>query len=271
MPAPCKPSVFLLSPLLFLCVTAAHSSPPARVVIPAGAFTQGSEAEPDAPVRTVKLAVYSIAQHEVTVDEFTRFVDEGGYRRTELWSEDGRAWLAQHPGGAGADLRAAGRAGDHPVVSVTWFEADAWCRWAGGRLPTEAEWERAACGTDGRRFPWGDDDSVAAQWYAGGKFGDVSAVSTVAASQQKSSLQTPDGLKHMSGNVWEWTADRYHRRDWGGTGNTDPISSANTPWRVLRGGSYMNLPSYCSCRHREPARPDRVALTTGFRCVWEGP
>jgi len=266
MPALCKPPVLLM---LLGGATLAFAAAPDRVAIPAGSFAQGSAAEPDAPIRTVSLSAFSIARHEVSVAEFERFVDAGGYTTPALWSEDGQAWLARNPEGAGRDLRAAGRTDDHPAVAVSWYEADAWCRWAGGRLPTEAEWERAACGTDGRRFPWGDDDSVAAQWYAGGKFGDVSRVATAPVSSQAPELQSPDGLHHMSGNVWEWTADRYHRLDWGGSTATDPRSTADTPWRVLRGGSFMNLPSYSSCRHREPARPDRVALTTGFRCVWD--
>lgn len=241
------------------------------IQIPGGAFSQGTDTEPDAPPRTVTLTPFSIARTEVTVADYERFVADGGYQQTAIWSTDALAWLAAHPEGAGAESRAAGRPGDHPVVAVTWFEADAWCRWAGGRLPTEAEWERAACGTDGRRFPWGDDDAVAAQWYAGGKFGDVTSVATAPAAEQALELRSADGIVHMSGNVWEWTADRYHRLDWGGSTSRDPLSTADTPWHVLRGGSFMNLPSYSTCRHREPARPDRVAYTSGFRCVWEQP
>jgi len=268
MPALCQPLVAIW--LLFNLAQAADLAV-VRVDIPGGAFPQGATAEPDAPPRTAILTPFSIAKHEVTIADYERFVDDGGYQKTAMWSAAGQVWLAGHPEGAGPENRATGRSGDHPVVAVTWFEADAWCRWAGGRLPTEAEWERAACGTDGRRFPWGDDDAVAAQWYAGGKFGDVTSVATAPAADQDPALRSGDGLTHMSGNVWEWTADRYHRLDWGGSTSKDPLSTADTPWYVLRGGSFMNLPSYSTCRHREPARPDRVAYTAGFRCVWEQP
>lgn len=248
-------------------VAVAEAPRPDTVPVPAGRFQQGSAREPDAPPRTVSLPAFHIDRHEVTVADFARFVSEGGYRDTRHWSTAGREWLASHPEGAGADARAAGRAGDHPVVAVTLFEAEAYCAWAGGRLPTEAEWERAACGTDGRRFPWGDSEEVAAAWYAGGKFGSLQRVATVPAHDQAAGLHSPTGTLHMAGNVWEWTADRYHARDWGGTGTDAPRSTADTPWHVLRGGSFMNLPSYSTCRHREPARPDRTAFTVGFRCV----
>lgn len=256
--------------LLLLAANVATAAPPATAkVVPAGAFTQGSTDQPDAPPRTVTLAAFAIDTTEVSIGAFEAFVAAGGYTKASWWSTEGQRWLAAHPEGAGAANRAAGRSADHPVVAVTFFEAEAYCASVGGRLPTEAEWERAACGTDGRRFPWGDDDGVAASWYAGGKYGDVTDVHTNATGTEAAALHSPDGLEAMAGNVWEWTADRYHAQDWGGSGATNPTSTANTPWVTLRGGSYMNLPSYCSCRHREPARPDRVAFTTGFRCVWD--
>lgn len=253
-----------------LAIAAAVAGPPARdvVAVPAGTSVQGSAREPDAPPRQVTLSAFEIDRHEVTVDDFERFVHEGGYQTPAWWSAGGRAWLKQHPDGAGAANRAAGRTGEHPVVAVTLYEAEAYCAWTGGRLPTEAEWERAACGTDGRRFPWGDDEAVAASWYAGGKFGDVSHVQTTAAATQAPALHSPVGALHMAGNVWEWTHDHYASPGWTAEAAIDPVNTQDTPWHVLRGGSYMNLPSYCSCRHREPARPDRVALTTGFRCAY---
>jgi formylglycine-generating enzyme required for sulfatase activity len=252
-----------------LCAPGQAAAPETAVLIPAGSFQQGSPLEPDAPQRTVQLSAFRIARTEVSVAEFERFVADGGYSSARWWSEAGDTWRSANPHGAGAEVRAAGRAATHPVVGVTYFEAEAYCAWAGGRLPTEAEWERAACGTDGRRYPWGDSEAEAARWYAGGKFGSLTKVDTAPVEEQDAQLLGPDGLAHMAGNVWEWTADRYHATAWGGTGTADPRSTANTPWHTLRGGSFMNLPSYCSCRHREPARPDRVALTVGFRCVWE--
>ncbi|HCH66687.1 MAG TPA: hypothetical protein DFR83_28045 [Deltaproteobacteria bacterium] len=264
--------------LVALAIWSAVSPPVARaeeptdaVLIPAGSFTRGSAREPDAPPQKVTLSAFQIGTTEVTIDQFSAFKAAGGYSTRRWWSASGRAWLEGHPDGAGDAARAAGRDGSHPVVAVTYFEAEAYCASVGARLPTEAEWERAACGTDDRRYPWGDTESETARWYAGGKFGNIVRVDTAPASEQAESLRSPDGLLHMAGNVWEWTADHYHATNWGGASGRNPKATPDTPWRSLRGGSYMNLPSYCSCQHREPARPDRVALTIGFRCAWDQP
>ncbi len=236
------------------------------VAVPAGSFTQGSGRASDEPLRTVTLSAYRIDRTEVTVAAYERFVAEG-YEEQRWWSNDGWAWAQEHPGGSGADFRAAGRSSDHPVVAVTWFEADAYCRWTGGHLPTEAQWERASCRAAGERFAWGESEEVDIVWYAGGKFGHLKEVHTVPAALQDAALASPAGLLHTAGNVWEWTSDWYHASGTAGDA-TDPAGPESGTWRVLRGGSFMNLPSYCTCTHREPATPDRVAFTTGFRCAY---
>jgi iron(II)-dependent oxidoreductase len=235
-------------PLLWLALV-----PDTAITVAAGTFQQGSAAQPDAPETRVDLPAFGLDRAEVTVGAFQAWVDAGGYRDRASWSDAGWAWAQQHPDGAGGDQRAAGRGPDHPVVAVTWFEADAYCRAQGGRLPTESEWERAACGGQDRDYPWGDAQDVDAAWYGQAKHGHLSAVDTQPAGVQDAALASPEGFVHMAGNVWEWTASEY-----------DPAGT----WRVLRGGSYMNLPSYCACAHREPARRERSAFTTGFRCAW---
>lgn len=227
----------------------------------------GDGRSPDAPGRTVSLGAFRIDRTEVTIAAFERFV-VAAWSERGAWSEDGWAWATAHPGGAGMDARASGRPDDHPVVAVTWFEADAYCRWAGGRLPTEAQWERAACGGGSQRYPWGDDPDQPFRTNDIAKFGHLDSVRTAAAADQDPALASPAGALHMAGNVWEWTADWYHRAGTAEDGAVDPAGPDAGTWRVLRGGSYMNLPSYCTCTHREPAEPARVALTTGFRCAW---
>ncbi len=263
------PPRLAVSLCLFLGV--AHAAGPAdAVLVPAGETTQGQEGLPDAPPRSVRLSAFRMDRTEVSIGAFEGFVSEGGYAEVEHWSEAGRAWLEQHPEGAGGEIRASGRESDHPVLAVTFYEAEAYCSWKGGQLPTEAQFERAACGDGERRFPWGDsEEGVSVSWYAGGKYGHLVEPRTVAVDQEDPSAAGPWGILHLVGNAWEWTRDSYHRESWSeGDGATDPVNPQQTPWKTLRGGSYMNLPSYSTCAHREPARPDRVAFTSGFRCVY---
>ena len=255
----------MLSLLFSLLITSAGAEP---IAIPAGSFVQGSGRATDAPTRTVQLSAYSIDATEVSIAEFEQFV-AAGWTDPQWWSASGRAWQQAQSDGAGASARAAGRPADHPVVRVTYWEAEAYCRWRGGALPTEAQWEHAACGSGGQRYPWGDSDERDVVWYSGGKFGHLSSVRTRAVHDAPPDTRSLIGGLHMAGNVWEWTADVYHRD---GTRSeavvTDPSGPESGPWRVLKGGSFMNLPSYCSCTHREPARPERQAFTTGFRCAY---
>jgi len=238
---------------------------PAPVEIPGGTYTQGADVQPDAPPREVRLSPFRIDTTEVSVGQFEAWVAAGAYEESSHWSSAGRDWLKQNPQGLGQDSRAAGRSPDHPVVGVSWFEADAYCRAKGGRLPSEAEWERAACGGEAQDFPWGEDEK-AATWYDGGKFGHLSQVKTAPVDQAPVDQLSPDGLAHMAGNVWEWTADWYG--PWDGSAVSDPSGPESGTWRVLRGGSYMNLPSYCRCQRREPRRPEQASFTAGFRCVY---
>lgn len=248
----------MTTPMLIWFAFAAHAAP-AMVAVPAGETLLRSIDQP--PVRA-QLSAFRIDRAEVSIDEFEAFAAQG-YQEQAHWSPDGWTWAQAHPGGLGSAARAAGRTGAHPVVGITWFEADAYCRARGARLPTEAEWEHAACGGDGRRFPWGDQEPALAPWYTSGKHGHITGVHTQTAAQADPSLRAPTGAVHMAGNVWEWTADAWRSAR---TGGPDPTVAEGT-WRVLRGGSFMNLPSYCTCGHREPATPDRQAFTTGFRCA----
>ncbi len=242
----------------------------ARVAIPAGEYTLGNPQHPDSPVRTARLSAFAIDTTEVSIAEFERFVKEGGYGEPELWSQAGRAWLKANPQGAGEAQRAAGRIATHPVVAVTWYEADAYCRWAGGSLPTEAQWEVAACGGDGRIYPWGADPQVNTEAMEGKPRKPVDSVGTSPVDQGLPGTAGPFGLVHASGNAWEWTSGWYHA-DGASLQGADPQGPAEGSWRTLRGDSFLNMLSYNTCAHREPARPERVAFTVGFRCAYPSP
>jgi formylglycine-generating enzyme required for sulfatase activity len=237
-----------------------------------GTFAMGSEdadAHPDdgeGPVRDATVAPFAIGADAVTAGEFAAFVESTGYVTTaerEGWSfvfasllpddfPPTRAmaaapwWRQVH----GASWRTDGRP-DHPVVHVSWDDAVAYCAWAGGRLPTEAEWEFAARGgLERKRFPWGDDEPTPelANLFEGAFPIPAAKVGTVPAF----ALQPNGyGLHNASGNVWEWCAGAF---------------TADT--RAMRGGSYLCHPDHCN-RYRVAARtgatPDSTSGNTGFR------
>ena len=251
-------NLILVSPL-------ANSVP---TTIPEGTFSRGDAQGGDTtPVRPITLSAFSIDTTEVSVAAFERFF-QNSWDTDENWSEAGIEWRNKQPKGGATAQRAAGRDGEHPVVAVTWYEADAYCRSQGGQLPTEAQWERVACSTNGGPFPWGNDEEVDAAWYSGGKYGHIQKVLTRPVGEAPGNQHTPEGVLHTVGNVWEWTNDWYDRDHYATASETDPNGPPKGTWRVLRGGSFMNLPSYCTCTHREPAAPDRVSFTTGFRCAY---
>lgn len=230
----------------------------------------------------VLLAPYRIAKAPVTQEEFAAFVDDGGYRRRELWAPDGWEWRtsagAEHPvywrRGPGGDWQR--RHFDQwldlephrPVGYVNWYEADAYCRWAGRRLPSEVEWERAATGhadpagpgPTKRMQPWGDAPAephrVNFEWRAMDTL-DVAALPDG---------DSPVGCRQMAGNVWEWTASTFaaypnYERD-AYADNSEPFFGRR---KVLRGGSWMTRPRYARTTLRNYFDPDERENLVGFR------
>jgi iron(II)-dependent oxidoreductase len=221
----------------------------------------------------VEVRPFAIARAPVTNAEFAAFVDDGGYRRRELWDDEGWAWRA----GAGAERPVYWRrdggvwtarafdawrplAPHRPVIHVNWHEASAWCRWAGRRLPSEAEWEAAAAGPDRRRFPWGDAAPTPARANLdGGRLG----CADVAAFAEGDSAC---GCRQMIGNVWEWTDSPF--APYPGF-SPDPYTDYSVPWfhthRVMRGGAWATRSRVVWNTWRNFALPHRRDLFTGFR------
>lgn len=223
------------------------------VYIPAGTFLMGSaEGREDAqPVHAVSLDAYWMDRTEVTNAMYATCVDAGycdpPHRDVSLTRLDGYFRVAAFA--------------DHPVLFVDWSDAQTYCAWAGRRLPTEAEWERAARGEDGRTYPWGHDTPSCSLANFHGCEGDTAAVGS------RPDGASPYGLYDMAGNVWEWVADWYQP----GYGTSSPVSNPAGPsrgeGRVVRGGSwdYGSASLQAASRNYFGARSANYYL--GFRCV----
>jgi formylglycine-generating enzyme required for sulfatase activity len=224
------------------------------VYVPAGSFMMGSDpaADPDAfsneqPQHEVELDGFWIDQTEVTNEQYNRCVAEGDCDRSEF--EDNAEFNSD----------------DQPVVGVSWFDAESYCEWAGGQLPTEAQWEYAARGEEGHLYPWGDEfDCSIVNIRSCGDFRFTSPVGTY-----------PDGASwvkafDLAGNVWEWTADWYDEDYYGDSPSSNPDGLPSGNLKVLRGGSWFINAADARSANRNADFPDVRSLSKGFRCAAPG-
>ena len=252
---------------------------------------EGWALEDERPQRTVRLRAYALDRDEVTNAQYRKFLAAVAAHGDAAWAHPAqppgkdhtpRYWRDFNPllHDAGyarlAQYNAATFTGDTtPVVGVDWFDAYAYAKWAGKRLPTEAEWECAARGPDGRRWPWGNDWQWGLCNIVGEKFGaDVRAqgrekdgyiypapVGTYPAGR------SPYGCADMAGNAAEWVADWYAADAYlTGSANNPPGPETGTE-RVVRGGSSQNYASYVRCAVRFHHEPDFKTFILGFRCA----
>lgn len=277
------------------------------VRLPGGTFEMGTESDVgfpqdgEGPIRTVSLDPFYIDPEAVTNLDFARFVKDTGYETDAEqygWSfvfegllpEEneqyvvGRVqaapwWVAvrgaswARPEGPGTTVK---DRGSHPVVHVSWHDAQAYCEWADKRLPTEAEWEYAARGgLKGKRYPWGDELMPDGEhrcniWQGTFPENNTQADGYFGTAPVDSFEKNGYGLYNVAGNVWEWCYDWFSpTHDTDGT-QTNPRGPSEGDERVIRGGSYLCHRSYCN-RYRVAARtsdePDSSTAHMGFRCA----
>ncbi len=291
------------APLLF----APHTGPRHRIEqceIPAQEFAMGDAhgdghpGDGEVPVHQVRLRAFSIDATTVTNAHFERFALDTGYRTeaeefgfsavfhlaltapaadvigtapgTPWWlGVRGASW--RHPGGQGSDLEGLA---DHPAIHLSWNDAQAYCRWAGRRLPTEAEWEAAARGgLPARRYPWGDE--LPDHWACNIWQGIFPITNTVddgwlTTAPVRSYAPNAYGLWQSVGNVWEWCHDWFDPGYYARSPLENPPGPNLGSTRVIRGGSFLCHDSYCN-RYRNAARTSNTAdssmSNTGFRTV----
>jgi iron(II)-dependent oxidoreductase len=263
---------------------------PGDVDVPGGTFALG--ATPDQPfvfdnekwAHAGDVAPFQMARAPVTNAEFAAFVEDGGYRRRDWWSSQGWVWRtkakAQHPFYWQRDGQAwlqqhfdslVPLAPHAPVVHVTWYEAEAYCQWAGRRLPTEAEWEMAASAEptpDGRgitgrkrRYPWGDEPPTSAHANLDTRV--LGCVDVAAFPAGDSAF----GCRQMAGNIWEWTASAFY--PFPGYLVDEPYREYSAPWfgyrKVLKGGAWATRAHLAYNTYRNFFPPARHDVYAGFR------
>jgi len=233
------------------------------VSVPAGEFIRGMKQYTDAePVKRIFLDAFMIGVYPVTNQEFKRFIDGNGYHQEEFWPEDGWQWRIEEKvtePGLWYDRQWNGP--NFPVVGISWYEAAAYANWLSKetgdsyRLPTEAEWEKAARGTDGEIYPWGNKFDKNLCNSSESKLGRTNPMGIFPGG--KSSY----GCFDMAGNVWEWCADWYDENYYKKSPSMNPTGPASGSGRVGRGGSWFGGAGHCASAFRRRGRP---ALRAGY-------
>ncbi len=230
------------------------------VDVPAGPFVMGSAtgAPDERPVHAVMVSSVKLDRHEVTNARYRACVKAKACKPPALPTSHTRKRYFDDPA-----------YDDFPVVFVSWHQAAAFCRFAGGRLPTEAEWEKTARGPapDLREYPWGDEAPDCRLANFGGAKGCVGDTDRVGARPAGAS---PFGAHDMAGNVWEWTFDWYAAGYYAVSPATDPRGPKEGTLKVLRGGCWDAGASSLRVSCRKPELPAAWADNVGFRCAYEG-
>lgn len=283
----------------------AAGSTAGMILLDGGPFLMGTEdrdanvGDGEGPVRECRVDGFYLDRHTVTNEQFSEFIRASGYvteaerfgwsfvfrpagvgpateavPRLRWWHRvEGARW--DHP--EGPDSGIAQRA-LHPVVQVSWHDAAAYARWAGKRLPTDAEWEFAARGgLVQKRFPWGDElvpggNHLCNIWQ--GEFPDVNSSEDGYEGTAPVNAYPPNGygLQVITGNTWEWCADWFSPVHHLAATRVNPVGPATGTGRAMRGGSYLCHASYCN-RYRVAARtsntPDSATTNIGFRCAMD--
>ena len=252
------------------------------VIVPAGEFVMGSDPvlDPHAqanelPQHRVYLPAYRLARTQVTVAQFAAFVAATGYQTTAeqqgfLWVYDGATWTKgegaswRHPHGPQDQVNDKAQ---HPVTGTSWYDSIAFCRWAGVRLPSEAEWEKGARGTDGRIYPWGNEPPAPEHGNFGGIIGDTTPVGMYPKGA------SPYGIQDMAGNVREWL-----QTQWGPYGDMpaygypytaddgrEAIAAGEETCRGMREGSMYSSVRGVRCAYRHANLPSHADNISGFR------
>ena len=218
-------------------------------LVPAGEFMMGSTLKPDEkPVHRVYLNAFSMDKYHVTVGQYAKYLEATGAEAPPEWE------IMNEP-----------RHQKRPVVNVSWSDAATYCKWAGKRLPTEAEWEKAARGTDGRLYPWGNEPPTRLHANFGKKeWAYHMALVPVGMFEMGKS---PYGIYDMAGNAWEWVNDWYDHDYYKKSPMKNPQGPTTGKSKVVRGGNWLYVQDFLRSSFRFNADPSGRQFGYGFRCA----
>jgi formylglycine-generating enzyme required for sulfatase activity len=218
-------------------------------LVPAGEFMMGSNlTEDERPARHVYLNAFYMDKYEVTVEQYAKYLEATDMEEPPDWHIMNQP---QHQ--------------KRPVVNVDWEDAAMYCKWAGKRLPTEAEWEKAARGTEGRIYPWGNEaPSRLHANYGRKEWNNHLALVPVGSFEEG---RSPYGIYDMAGNAWEWVSDWYDYDSYKNSPPRNPIGPTTGESKVVRGGSWLYVPEFLRSAHRFTAQPTNRHFGYGFRCA----
>jgi len=252
------------------------TAPENMIYVPTGAFVMGSSADAghydETPAHRVCLSGFYIDRHEVTNAQFKEFTETTGYITEAEDATVASAYTWRRPYGPDSNAE---DIPNHPVVCITWNDANAYAAWAGKRLPTEAEWEKAARGTDGRRYPWGNanltgteaniaDKTVELEWSDTSNDDRYNTASPVGSFPKGKSAY---GVEDMSGNVWEWCFDWWNSSYYETSPPDNPTGPEIGEFKIIRGGSWFSGADAARTSQRMYFRPEGSSAAIGFRCV----
>jgi formylglycine-generating enzyme required for sulfatase activity len=246
------------------------------VLVKGGKFMRGSsedDADADSdekPQRKIYLDDFMIGKYQVTNEEFKEFIDDGGYDKEEFWAKEGWQWREEnriYEPEYWHDRK--WNAANFPVVGISWYEAEAYANWLSEttghqyRLPTEAEWEKAARGTDGFKYPWGDefDKNLCNS--------DESGLNRTSPVGIFSKGKSPYGCFDMAGNVWEWCSDWYNDNYYANSPDRNPEGPPDGADRIGRGGGWLSDTGECRSALRDRRAPRVRYSDLGFRILQE--
>lgn len=231
---------------------------PAR--LPAGTFSLGVEnAEPDErPQKTVYVSSFLIDRYEVTFAQYDSCVKAGAC--TPAHYDDGRCLVSSKAGFRRVTVPSHYRGDNLPAVCITWYQARQYCHWKGGDLPTETQWEYAALAGKNKTYSWGNTAP-----------NDRNCTQADQRHPNPPGTFRPNlwGLYDMTGNVWEWTRDRYHADFYEFAETSDPHAPGIGRYRSIRGGGWYSAPKQLRIKNRHWFAPEVGEVSIGFRCVKE--